>query len=146
MHPNQTRTMVSFQDLPDELLLNIFQFLSALERSKACYVCSRFRNLINDFDLVNYYADYQERKVPISKLNIFDQKELKYLGLKGSQLIDDVLSDDMNKATSQIKYLNLNNAEPKNTVLDFLSTCTNLEKLSLNNIPGKFICLIPMSA
>ena len=126
--PKKRKTMVSFQALPDELLVKIFQFSNALDRSNANYVCSRFRNLINDFDLVNYYADYQKRKVPISKLNIFDQKQLKYLSLKGSQLIDDVLSDDMNKATSQIKYLNLINAEPKNIVLDILSTCTKNPK------------------
>ena len=140
--PKQRKTAPSFQDLPDELLVKIFQFSNALDRSNTNYVCSRFRHFINDFELVSYYADYQERKVPFSKLNIFDQRELKYLSLSGSKLNDYVLLDDMNKATSQIKYLNLINAEPKNVVLDFLSTCTNLEKLSLNCIPGKFICLM----
>ena len=31
----------------DHFVLKIFQFLSALERSKVNYICSRFRNLIN---------------------------------------------------------------------------------------------------
>ena len=73
--PKKRKTMVSFQALPDELLVKIFQFSNALDRSNANYVCSRFRHFINDFELMSYYADYQKMIVPLSKLNIFDQRD-----------------------------------------------------------------------
>ena len=108
---------MSLQDLPDEILVKIFQFLNPLDRSNSSYTCSRWRHLINDFELVNYYADYQKRNVHFSKLEIFDQKELKYVSLKGSKLRNDVSLDELKRFTSQMKYLNLNSAVSQNEKL-----------------------------
>ena len=134
----QRKTMSPFDELPDEIIVQIFHQMNSADRLVCDSVCKRFRKIIDDY-FDDYFSNLERKEVPFSVLNTLYRGEEKYLSLSGSFLVNDVSSDDLKELTGRLKYLNLNDAVPNKEIVQILSTCSRLEKLSLNRISGNQI-------
>ena len=130
------KTISPFDLLPDELLLTIFKQMNINERKVLDNVCVRFQYIINHYFKDDYFIDVRFKDVSVSALCSIYRNDIKYLDLAGSSLNIDLDLEELKKMTQGLKYLNVIGTQPKDAVLELLSACYGLEKLSLNQISG----------
>ena len=121
----------TLDDLPDEILLKIYAYLSMKNLVRCSGVSKRIRRVCHDESLwqkINLYG----KIVPSEFLELVLANGCKYLNLQDAQ-IDGTLS--LPRDTYQLKYLNLTDVANMENVEELLLSCSSsLEKLSLSGL------------
>ena len=129
-------TTASFDDLPDEIILQIFKNLEFYDNAASAQVCKRWKLLSEDQSLwqkINLFR----RKVPAKFIEKALRHGCQYLNLLGTK-IESVPGPDSFSVKNQLKYLSIS-YEPEQEVLmeNLLGATQLLEKLSIECYVGR---------
>ena len=122
------KTLPTIEKLPDELLVKIFCELSAIDVSSFSLVCQRFQSVFNEF-VTPKFVNYARRIVPLKQIRMCLSRGIKHLNLEGSYL----KKDGQSLEETTLAYLNVNGTKSDDTMIDFVSKCVALEKLSIHH-------------
>ena len=118
-------------DLPDEVILKLFVFLSLKELLLCGQVSKRLRRIANDESLwtkLNFF----ERKVPYDFIEKAAGNGCQYLGLANCDILR---FTGKSESSFKLKYLNLKMFyEPCQGSLKLVQNCSSLQKLSISGL------------
>ena len=118
-------------DLPDEVILKLFVFLSLKELLLCGQVSKRLRRIANDESLwikLNLY----EKKVPYDFIEKAAGNGCQYLGLANCDILR---FTGKSESSFNLKYLNLKMFyEPCQGTLKLVQNCSSLQKLSISGL------------
>ena len=132
------------ENLPNEVLTQIFEYLSLKELVRCGNTCQRWKLVISNTEKVWKMANLTNKNVPVSFLNHLSSQGTKYLSLQNARLIKDEEFSDIRE--SKFTHLNLyktrgfqDGYDPfKNQASDvlekLLKSCHFVEKLALTKL------------
>jgi len=147
-------------EIPDEILLNVFQYLSYKDLGRCCMTCQKFRQIASDKSFWEVISINQEDPtdfvtVPTSFIEQALRLDTAYLNLNNIVLLG---PSHFTKIENKLKYLSVKCADPKilgnklngitqkeseqrfDVILeDLLLSTSNLEKLSIDWMTPKII-------
>ena len=134
MAKRQKLSFVELDDLPDEIILNIFTFLGIREILKCGQVSQRIRAISNDESLwlqLNFF----EGHVPYGLLEKAVQNGCRYLSLAFASLV----GGENSEMSLNLKYLEMSlNADDEPGTIEvhkgLLKNCHSLQKLAMENL------------
>ena len=134
MAKRQKLSFVELDDLPDEIILNIFTFLGIREILKCGQVSQRIRAISNDESLwlqLNFF----EGHVPYGLLEKAVQNGCRYLSLAFASLV----GGENSEMSLNLKYLEMsqNSDDGPGTIevhKGLLKNCHSLQKLAMENL------------
>ena len=91
--------------LPNEILTQIFEYLTLKELVRCGNTCQRWKLVISNTEKVWKMANLTNKNVPVSFLNHLSSKGTKYLSLQNARLINDEEFSDIRE--SKFTHLNL---------------------------------------
>ena len=130
MLKHQKLSSLQFEDLPNEMILQVLKNLGIEDLLRCGLVSKRIRTISRDESLwekINLY----NRNVPKEFVQLVVDSGCKYLSLDGAKLEWDTTGFQLKKP-SKLRYLNLESCEfnPRD-IEEILASCHSLEKLSL---------------
>jgi len=114
----------SLQDMPEEVLLKIFEHLDTVDLFRCNQLCRRFKNIIHYWKKVNLCG----KIVPFRFVRLILNNGCRYLSLNNAK----IEGDTGTIKSSNLEYLDCTNcfADPK-VLKDVINSSQNLKKLSL---------------
>ena len=128
-------TTTSFDDLPDEIILQIFKNLEFYDNAASAQVCKRWK-LLSEDQFLWQKINLAGRKVPAKFIEKALNHGCQYLNLLGTK-IESVPGPDSFSVKNQLKYLRISfYDEPEHEVLmeNLLGATQFLEKLSIEGL------------
>ena len=125
--------MLTFQDLPDELLLKILSFGETKDLIRCGQVSKRIRRISHDGTLW-VILNLEKKIVETELLEIILRKGCRILNLSRSEIIG---SFNLNEFKSQIRVLNLSSSNEETFAFvleDLLSSCFSLQHLIMEGV------------
>ena len=125
--------MLTFQDLPDEVLLKILSFLETKDLIGCGQVSKRVRRISHDATLW-VIVNLEKKIVQTELLEMILRKGCRILNLSHSEIIG---SFNLNEFKSQIRVLNLSSSDEETFAFvleDFLSSCFSLRHLIMEGV------------
>jgi len=129
---HQKFSTLSFDDLPDEVILRVFSNLGIKDLIRCGHVSKRTRAISQDEQLWLKMNLYLNNSIPTGFLEYGLNNGCKYLGLAFAQIAE-IEGESLKFNASQLKYLDLSFCQSSHQVFDdLLSSCHSLEKLALD--------------
>ena len=124
---------VTFEDLPDEIILKIFTFLNVKDLFQCIAVNKRMRTIGNDKSL--WERIHLTGEFPAELLKQVLNKGCQFLSLYSCKVLKG--NYEFEEDSFQLKYLSIHNnneeqLESFHNLKDFVACCRNLEKFSTN--------------
>ena len=143
--------MVSIQDLPDEIILKVINYLQIKDRIRFGHTSKRIRNIsgdetlwqkLNTSNLSGMFStlnlEYHNHNLPINFLEMVLENGCQYLRLEDTVLGNPLELEDGSKdkmcleKVSKLRYLDLKNfITNKDCFEEILASCKSLQKLSM---------------
>ena len=131
------------ENLPNEILTQIFEYLTLKEIVQCGNTCQRWKLIISHTEKLWLMANLKDKIVPVSFLNNLCLKGTKYLSLQYARFIKDEEFLDIQE--SKFTHLNLydttsvlwgfGNQNPAIPILEkLLKSCHSVEKLALSKL------------
>ena len=131
------------ENLPNEILTEIFEYLTLKEKVQCGNTCRRWKVIISNSEKLWLMANLTNKIVPVSFLNHLCFRGTKYLSLQYAKLIIDEKFSDIQE--SKFTHLNLNETMSIFEVSDYqdevtdileklLKSCHFVEKLDLSKL------------
>ena len=131
------------ENLPNEILTEIFEYLTLKEKVQCGNTCRRWKVIISNSEKLWLMANLTNKIVPVSFLNHLCFRGTKYLSLQYAKLIIDEKFSDIQE--SKFTHLNLNETmsifevsnyqdEVTDILEKLLKSCHFVEKLDLSKL------------
>jgi hypothetical protein len=131
------------ENLPNEILTEIFEYLTLKEKVQCGNTCRRWKVIISNSEKLWLMANLTNKIVPVSFLNHLCFRGTKYLSLQYAKLIIDEKFSDIQE--SKFTHLNLNETmsifevsnyqdEVSDILEKLLKSCHFVEKLDLSKL------------
>ena len=131
------------ENLPNEILTEIFEYLTLKEKVQCGNTCRRWKVIISNSEKLWLMANLTNKIVPVSFLNHLCFRGTKYLSLQYAKLIIDEKFSDIQE--SKFTHLNLNETmsifevsnyqdEISDILEKLLKSCHFVEKLDLSKL------------
>ena len=118
----------TFDHMPDEVQLKIFQTLEIKDLIRCAQVSQRTRRISHDESMWKK-VNVSEKVVPSEFIEMILENGCKYINLQSSQIVGSL---NLSRNDYDVKYLNLWHCRANDGVLEkLISSCQSLLKLSL---------------
>ena len=126
-------SMTNFEDLPDEIQIEIFSFFKIKDLLNCSQVSKRMKTICNDESLWQK-VNLSKRTVPAESIEEILEKGCKIMNLE-SAVIEGHFRKTLCGTSYEMKYLNLAKCQADDEVLNqLIASCNSVQTLSLKNV------------